>query len=236
MLEGGTAVDGAIAGLFCNGVYSSQVNSITLHLTFSLTIYFRAWAWAVASWWQSMRPPAAAPSAWTPGRPPPWPRPPTCSTATRRPPPTARCQWPCPGRSRATGRPNRNSVTGASGVEWAGDDGSNVLCRHFHNHKLETASCAHSEDVQGGHHGVLDPGREAQVGQADWPRDEESVHWPEHWLALDGGRCVHQGRPGGHPDCAGRGREAGRWGLTGDHLTPWSSQRPQSSCTTIWAW
>ena len=48
MLEGGTAVDGAIAGLFCNGVYSSQVTNIMPHFTFSLTIYFRAWAWAVA--------------------------------------------------------------------------------------------------------------------------------------------------------------------------------------------
>ena len=30
--------------------------------------------------------------------------------------------------------------------------------------KLEKAGGSHSEDVQGGHHGVLDPGREAQVG------------------------------------------------------------------------
>ena len=27
MLDGGTAVDAAIAGMFCNGVYSSQVRS-----------------------------------------------------------------------------------------------------------------------------------------------------------------------------------------------------------------
>ena len=31
MLEGGTAVDGAIAGLFCNGVYSSQVINTIIH-------------------------------------------------------------------------------------------------------------------------------------------------------------------------------------------------------------
>ena len=30
LLDGGTAVDAAIAGMFCNGVYSSQVKDIRL--------------------------------------------------------------------------------------------------------------------------------------------------------------------------------------------------------------
>ena len=48
MLEGGTAVDGAIAGLFCNGVYSSQVGD--LHFSrFATFDIFRAWVWAGAS-------------------------------------------------------------------------------------------------------------------------------------------------------------------------------------------
>ena len=37
MREGGTAVDAAIAGLFCNGVYSSQ--SMGLGGGFMMTIY-----------------------------------------------------------------------------------------------------------------------------------------------------------------------------------------------------
>ena len=57
MLEGGTAVDGAIAGLFCNGVYSSQVidynpsfsmNSSLLFLMKNFS-YFRAWVLAEGS-------------------------------------------------------------------------------------------------------------------------------------------------------------------------------------------
>ena len=43
------------------------------------------------------------------------------------------------------------------GVRLPGD-GSNVLCRHFHDEKLETVGGADSADVQRGHHGVLDPG------------------------------------------------------------------------------
>ena len=52
MLDGGTAVDAAIAGMFCNGVYSSQVRQhemFIVHLYLETTVVCRAWGWAAAS-------------------------------------------------------------------------------------------------------------------------------------------------------------------------------------------